>query len=214
MELRAVFGIPTQVAFLCMAGELTRFCCFWSATCYAQTSLSISFLVSCGGVRLSPLGTSATIWPIVPAPDDRWWMWSTQWNNNWHGKLKYSEKTCPNFNLSATNPTWARNLAAVVRCRQLTAWAMARPSDFSSSSSPLPSKLEEGYWWHVRLSYSSSTDICFSESTSIYNSLCGLVVRVPGYRFRGPGIDFRHYQIFWEVVGLEQGPLSLVRIIE
>jgi hypothetical protein len=27
-------------------------------------------LVSSGGVRLSPLGTSATNWPIVPAPDD------------------------------------------------------------------------------------------------------------------------------------------------
>jgi hypothetical protein len=32
--------------------------------------------------------------------------------------------------------------------------------------------------------------------------LCGLVVRIPGY------------QIFWEVVGLERGPLSLVMIIE
>jgi hypothetical protein len=29
------------------------------------------FLVSWGGVRLSPLGTSATNWTIVPAPDDR-----------------------------------------------------------------------------------------------------------------------------------------------
>jgi hypothetical protein len=28
-------------------------------------------LVSWGGVRLSPLGTSATNWPIVPAPDGR-----------------------------------------------------------------------------------------------------------------------------------------------
>jgi hypothetical protein len=28
------------------------------------------FLISWGGVRLSPLGTPATIWPIVPAPDD------------------------------------------------------------------------------------------------------------------------------------------------
>jgi hypothetical protein len=28
-------------------------------------------LVSWGGVRLGPLGTSATNWPIVPAPDDR-----------------------------------------------------------------------------------------------------------------------------------------------
>jgi hypothetical protein len=24
---------------------------------------------------------------------------------------------------------------------------------------------------------------------------CGLVVKVPGYRFRGPGFDSRHYQI-------------------
>jgi hypothetical protein len=30
----------------------------------------------------------------------------------------------------------------------------------------------------------------------------------------GPGFDSRRYQIFWEVVGLERGPLSLVRIIE
>jgi hypothetical protein len=44
--------------------------------------------------------------------------------------------------------------------------------------------------------------------------LCGLVVRVPGYRFRGPGFDSWRYQIFSEVVGLERGPLSLVRIIE
>jgi hypothetical protein len=44
--------------------------------------------------------------------------------------------------------------------------------------------------------------------------LCGLVVRVPGYRSRGPVFDSRHYQIFWEVAGLERGPLSLVRITE
>jgi hypothetical protein len=29
------------------------------------------FLVALGGMRLNPLGTSATNWPIVPAPDDR-----------------------------------------------------------------------------------------------------------------------------------------------
>jgi hypothetical protein len=35
-----------------------------------------------------------------------------------------------------------------------------------------------------------------------------------GYRSRGLGFDSRRYQIFWEVVGLEQGPLRLVRITE
>jgi hypothetical protein len=46
--------------------------------------------------------------------------------------------------------------------------------------------------------------------------LCGLVVRVPGYRSGGTGFDSRHYQIFWVVVGLERGPLtiSLVSITE
>jgi hypothetical protein len=34
-------------------------------------------LVPWDGVRRSPLGTSATNWPTVPAPDDRWWwMWA------------------------------------------------------------------------------------------------------------------------------------------
>jgi hypothetical protein len=58
------------------------------------------FLVSYCGVRLSPLGTSATIWPVVPAPDDRWWVWSSRWNEDCQEKPKYSEKTCP----SATCP--------------------------------------------------------------------------------------------------------------
>jgi hypothetical protein len=40
------------------------------------------------------------------------------------------------------------------------------------------------------------------------------VVRVPDYRSRGLRFDSRRYQIFWEVVGLEPCPLSLVRIIE
>ena len=46
------------------------------------------------------------------------------------------------------------------------------------------------------------------------NRLCGLVVRVSGYKYRGFGFDSRRYQIFWVVVGLERGPLSLVRSIE
>ena len=48
----------------------------------------------------------------------------------------------------------------------------------------------------------------------MYDRLCGLVVRVSGHRYRGPGFDPRRYQIFWVVVGLERGPLSLVTSIE
>jgi hypothetical protein len=68
--------------------------------------LSSFLFVSWGGVRLSPLGTSANIWSIVSAPDDRLWVWSSRWNENWQGKPKYSEKTCPSATLSTTNPIW------------------------------------------------------------------------------------------------------------
>jgi hypothetical protein len=57
----------------------------------------------------------------------------------------------------------------------------------------------------------SSIVICVAK---FHDRLCGLVVRVPGYRSRGAGFNSRRYQIFREVVGLEWGPLSLVRIIE
>jgi hypothetical protein len=40
------------------------------------------------------------------------------------------------------------------------------------------------------------------------------VVRVPGYRSRNSRFDSRRYNLYGEVVGLELGPLSLVRIIE
>jgi hypothetical protein len=73
---------------------------------HTVTSSLRFFLISWCGMRLSPLGTSANIWPIVPAPDDRWWVWSSRWNENWLGKPKYSEKTCPSATLSATNPIW------------------------------------------------------------------------------------------------------------
>jgi hypothetical protein len=56
---------------------------------------------------------------------------------------------------------------------------------------------------------------------SIFASIClildrlrCLVIRVPGYRSRGPGFDSRRYQISWEAMGLERGPLSLVSTIE
>jgi hypothetical protein len=44
--------------------------------------------------------------------------------------------------------------------------------------------------------------------------LCGLVVKVPGCKPRGPGYDSRRYNILYVAVGLERGPPSLVRINE
>jgi hypothetical protein len=54
---------------------------------------------------LGCLETESTVWPIVLAPDDRWWMWISRWNENWLQKQKYSEKTCPSAILSTINPT-------------------------------------------------------------------------------------------------------------
>jgi hypothetical protein len=44
--------------------------------------------------------------------------------------------------------------------------------------------------------------VFFLKVTKYPDRLYGIVVRVPGYRSRGPGIDFWCYQIFWEVVGM------------
>jgi hypothetical protein len=44
--------------------------------------------------------------------------------------------------------------------------------------------------------------------------LCGLVVKSSWLEIQRPGFDSRHYQIFWQVVSLERGPLSLVSTTE
>jgi hypothetical protein len=98
-----------------------------------------SFLRCWGGVWLSPLGTLATNWPIVPALNDRWWVWSSWWNKNWHGKLKYSEKTCPSAILSTTNPTWPVLGSNPGRHNGKLAtnhWAVARPLSFLVQVTP------------------------------------------------------------------------------
>jgi hypothetical protein len=53
---------------------------------------------------LGPHGTAATNRPIVPTPgnyDDG----ENRWNDDWQGKLKCSEKTCPSATLSTASPT-------------------------------------------------------------------------------------------------------------
>jgi hypothetical protein len=73
---------------------------------WARTKQMFFFLISLDGVRQCPLGTSTTDWPIVSTPDDRWWVWSSRWNENWQGRQKYWEKTCLSATLSTTNPKW------------------------------------------------------------------------------------------------------------
>jgi hypothetical protein len=72
--------------------------------------------------------------------------------------------------------------------------------------------------WFTDLLLCSIIEIPGTDFYSIYSiyedRLCGQVVRVPGYRSRGPEFDSQLYQVFWEVVSLERGPLSLVRITE
>jgi hypothetical protein len=34
------------------------------------------------------------------------WWWRNWWNEDWQGKPKYSEKTCPSATFFTTNPTW------------------------------------------------------------------------------------------------------------
>jgi hypothetical protein len=49
---------------------------------------------------------------------------------------------------------------------------------------------------------------------TLKDRLCGLVVRVSGYKSRCPGFYSRRFQIFWAAAGLERGPLSLVKTTE
>jgi hypothetical protein len=66
-----------------------------------------------------------------------WWWWRILWNEDWQGKPKYSEKTCPRTTLPTTNPTCqtrARTWTAVVGSQLLTTWAMPRTSTVHSSS--------------------------------------------------------------------------------
>jgi hypothetical protein len=87
-----------------------------------------------GGVQSrSPYCVHSARRPLLAyctCPGWLWWWWRIWWNEDWQGKPKYSEKTCPSATLSATDPTYqsrARTRAAAVGSQRLTAWAMARP---------------------------------------------------------------------------------------
>jgi hypothetical protein len=65
------------------------------------------FFIIVSGVRLSPLGTAATTGLLYKPQmiDDGDCGKKNLWNEDWQGKPKYSEKTCPSATLSTTNPT-------------------------------------------------------------------------------------------------------------
>jgi hypothetical protein len=48
----------------------------------------------------------------------------------------------------------------------------------------------------------------------IFDRLYGLVVTSSWLQIQRSGLDSRHYQIFWEIVGLERCPLSLMSTTE
>jgi hypothetical protein len=50
--------------------------------------------VSWGGVRLSPLAMSVTLWPTVTAPNDRWW-WIGWWDWELAGETKVLGENLP-----------------------------------------------------------------------------------------------------------------------
>jgi hypothetical protein len=79
-------------------------------------------------VRLSPLDTSATNWPIVPAMDDEecgavGGMRIGRGNRSTRRKLALVPLCAPQI---PHDLTWVRTRAAAVGSRRLTAWAMAR----------------------------------------------------------------------------------------
>jgi hypothetical protein len=84
-------------------------------------------LVSWGGVRLSPLGTSVTNWPIVPAPDECGAVGGMRIGK---GNRSIRRKPAPVPLCQPQIPhdlTWIRIRVTAVGSRQLTASAMPRP---------------------------------------------------------------------------------------
>jgi hypothetical protein len=65
---------------------------------------------------------------IIPAPDDRLCVWSTRWNENWQGKLMYSEKPAP---MSPCPPQIPHDLT------WYWTWAATRSTVRSKSGNPL-----------------------------------------------------------------------------
>jgi hypothetical protein len=85
------------------------------------------FLVSRGELRLSPLGTSATNWPIIPARMIYDECEAVGGMRIGRGKRSTGKKLLQ-CHLVHHDLTWARNRSIAVGSRRLIAWAMALPN--------------------------------------------------------------------------------------
>jgi hypothetical protein len=90
------------------ATEFYRGCHRLSSWClFVNEWYQLSFFNSHSG-GWSPNGSTRHVghWmAYCTCPGWLWW-WRIWWNEEWQGKPKYSEKTCPIVSLSTTNPTW------------------------------------------------------------------------------------------------------------
>jgi hypothetical protein len=98
------------------------------------------------------------------------WLWWCRiwWNEDWQGKPKYSEKTCPSVTLFTTNPhdqTRARTRAAAVGSQRLTAWAMARPVLAKKHT-------------HIIVRFCVFTDDNSTSKSCLKHVLCAVIARV------------------------------------
>jgi hypothetical protein len=66
-------------------------------------------------------------------------------------------------------------------------------------------KMEAAVSPHIRERQSDCMASQFRREQILYDRLCGLVVRVPGYRSRGPGFDSRVLTDFLRTSGFETG---------
>jgi hypothetical protein len=103
-----------KVVYLCSLFHRRRYSTHWCCEVHSENvggmqlwlapMQHMPFFNSWGGITPSPLGMPATSGRILQALDDIW-IWSIWCNENFQGKSKYSEKTCPSTTLSTTNPT-------------------------------------------------------------------------------------------------------------
>jgi hypothetical protein len=103
-------------------------------------------------------------------------------------------------------------------------WSVTYLTACYNSQSEVSDMWQNRYTINPKQSYMKADSECLKQTkylitrnkNSIHlllDRLCGLVVRVPGYRSRVSGFESWCYQIIWEVVDPERVSLSFLRIL-